>query len=548
VSEGETRGLVVLRKELLTNLRSPRAFLGLLGFLVILIISLWARWPAPGLLEVETRARTARAIFEAIRETALVLVAFLAPAASAGAITLEREQEALELLLVTPLRPRKILYEKLLSAVAFLVLALVATLPVTTATTLLGGVAADEVAATYGVIGAAAVGFAAVGVALSTFSERTFGALFLSYAAVMPVAFLILWQLRRCGDAASTTFLLAAVGCAALGATYLLIAAAAARLAEPPPPPPPPADEEDVDDQAVLSLDRTRFPDVLILPFSLGSYLPDRTNPIYEKEVRFEVFGKGTALVRGMIVVGLIGTLAAILGTVMLSSSIEGGGGPLVTVYMTFFLLMVVPPFAASSISGERERRTLDLIASTTLSPRAFVVGKLLGCLRTPLVIAGMLCIYAPFMLIHGETIPGLLREATVALAALVLATSLALLFSAVLGSTLRALVASYVAVVGLFVAPFLGGPAITRLLGPRAGDAVLSVSTFWAILEASGDMGVRPLAAKLSSAEVANGVWGRGEPALVPLHLVHIAICLAATAIVLGALVRWFDRLVVRR
>lgn len=548
MSAGETRGFVVLRKELLTNLRSPRAFLGLLAFLIILIISLWLRWPVAGVLEVETRARTARAIFEAIRETALVLVAFLAPAASAGAITLEREQDALELLLVTPLRPRKILVEKLLSAVAFLLLALSATLPVTTATTLLGGVAADEVAATYGVIAASAVAFAAVGVALSTFSQRTFGALFLTYAAIMPVAFVILWQLRKCGDASGTIFLLIAVGAAALGSTYLLLGAAAARLAEPPPPPPPPADEERVDDQAVISLDRTRFPDVLILPFSLGSYLPDRTNPIYEKEVRFEVFGKGTALVRGMIVVGLVGTLAAILGTVSLSSSIEGGGGPLVAVYMTFFLMLVVPPFAASSISGERERRTLDLIASTTISPRSFVIGKLLGCLRTPLVIAALLGVYTPFMLIHGETIWGLLRQAAVTLAALVLATSIALLCSAVLGSTLRALVASYVAVVALFIAPLVGGPAIARLLGPGVGDAALSVSTFWAILEASGDQGVRPLAARLTSAEAANAVWGRGEPALVPLHLIHIAFCLVGTAIILIILIREFDRLVVRR
>lgn len=532
----------VLRKELLTSLRNPRPFVGLALLLGVLIAVLNARWPEAGFVDIGSRARLARSIFESVRDTAFVLVAFLAPAASAGAVTLEREAQSLELLLVTPIRPAWIVLEKLLSSVAFLLLALVATLPVSTATTFLGGVGADEVALSYAAIAVACVGFAAIGVTASAFAERTFGALVIAYASVLPVALVVLGLLRECGDAATTGVLVFFL--IALGAPFvlLLLAAAAVRLSRPPPPPPPPADAEvPILHQSVLWLDRRRFPDWLILPARLGELMSDRANPIYEKEVRFEVFGKGSALVRGMIIAGLLGMLVALLAGLS-SAAGSRAGAPILAIYATAFLLVIVPPFAASSIAGERERGTLDLVVTTTIRSRSIVVGKLLGCLRTPLVLGGLLACYAPFAFACGETPAGLARQAAVGLSTIVLGTALTLALSAALGTTLRALVASYASLVAIHLAPVLLAGPLARALGEGPARGLLSLSVLAALTDASGARGSSALLGAdagflLDAKRLA--AW-----TLVPPWLAHVALAAAATVAIVGVLSAGFDRI----
>ena len=51
-------------------------------------------------------------------------------------------------------------------------------------------------------------------------------------------------------------------------------------------------------------------------------------------------------------------------------------------------LLFIMPALTASSISGERERQTLELMLTTTMEPRDMVLGKLASSLVTMLVLA----------------------------------------------------------------------------------------------------------------------------------------------------------------
>ena len=67
-----------------------------------------------------------QAIFAMLSVFQLMLVAFIAPAFTAGAISLEREKQTLDLLITTPLRPGAIVVGKLLSALAFVVLMILA--------------------------------------------------------------------------------------------------------------------------------------------------------------------------------------------------------------------------------------------------------------------------------------------------------------------------------------------------------------------------------------------------------------------------------------
>ncbi len=51
-------------------------------------------------------------------------------------------------------------------------------------------------------------------------------------------------------------------------------------------------------------------------------------------------------------------------------------------------LMFIMPALTASSISGERERQTLELMLTTTMEPREMVMGKLYSSLTTMLILA----------------------------------------------------------------------------------------------------------------------------------------------------------------
>lgn len=51
-------------------------------------------------------------------------------------------------------------------------------------------------------------------------------------------------------------------------------------------------------------------------------------------------------------------------------------------------LLFIMPALTASSISGERERQTLELMLTTTMSPKEIILGKLMTSLTTMLLLA----------------------------------------------------------------------------------------------------------------------------------------------------------------
>ena len=69
----------------------------------------------------------------------LLLVCFIAPAFTAGAISLEREKLTLDMLVVTPMRPGGLVIGKLFSALAFVILMLLAGIPISALVLMYGG-------------------------------------------------------------------------------------------------------------------------------------------------------------------------------------------------------------------------------------------------------------------------------------------------------------------------------------------------------------------------------------------------------------------------
>ena len=132
-------------------------------------------------------------------------VVFLAPSATAGSISMEREKQTLELLVVTPITSVAIVLGKLLSALVYVWLLIAASVPLTAVVFLYGGVAPEDVVRGYLVLIVTALGLGAFGLFCSSLVKRTqaataitiFGVLVMTIGSVFV---LIFWQAMATAD------------------------------------------------------------------------------------------------------------------------------------------------------------------------------------------------------------------------------------------------------------------------------------------------------------------------------------------------------------
>lgn len=118
-------------------------------------------------------ASIGRGIFVGLLMLQTLMVAVLAPAATAGAISSEREHQTLELLAVTPISSLAIVLGKLFSALAWVFVLVLASIPVTALVFVFGGVAPDDVIRGYIVLFATVIGLGSVGIFFSALTRRT---------------------------------------------------------------------------------------------------------------------------------------------------------------------------------------------------------------------------------------------------------------------------------------------------------------------------------------------------------------------------------------
>ncbi len=115
-------------------------------------------------------------------------VIFLAPAATAGAISLEREKQTLDMLIATPITSMAIVLGKLLSALTYVFLLIVASVPLTAVVFVYGGVSPEDVLKGYAVLLATALGLGAFGLFCSSLVKRTQAATAISIFGVLAVS------------------------------------------------------------------------------------------------------------------------------------------------------------------------------------------------------------------------------------------------------------------------------------------------------------------------------------------------------------------------
>lgn len=176
----------VVIKELRGRMRGARAMVLLTGHLAIMGayiggINLLYATTANQVYSTFTPQTLGKNIFVGLVFIELVLACFITPAITAGAISGEREHQTLDMLRTTLLPTPAFVLGKLFSALVFVILMLVAGIPLQSVSFLLGGVAPFDVVVASALLLATAYLFGAAGILFSTLVRRTLGATVLTY-------------------------------------------------------------------------------------------------------------------------------------------------------------------------------------------------------------------------------------------------------------------------------------------------------------------------------------------------------------------------------
>jgi ABC-type transport system involved in multi-copper enzyme maturation permease subunit len=180
-------------KELRGRMRGRRAFVVLTLYLILLSVFAWMyelileqRYSASsGGSAAYASAAIGQELFAGLMMVVTLLVVLLAPAFTAGAISLEREKQTLDLLVTTPISSVAIVVGKLLSALTYVFILIAASVPLTAVVFVFGGVAPDDVIRGYIVLFATAFGLGAFGLFCSSLVKRTQAATVITVFGVM---------------------------------------------------------------------------------------------------------------------------------------------------------------------------------------------------------------------------------------------------------------------------------------------------------------------------------------------------------------------------
>jgi ABC-type transport system involved in multi-copper enzyme maturation permease subunit len=449
----------VLQRELLVNLRMHRAFILMLVYQGLLATVVYFAWPSDNLrLDLTEKTDSTSTLVDLFFLGQYILASLMAPSFAAGAIAGEKERKTYEMLLASPLRPEAIVMGKLVAALTHLAILIFSSLPIVMLCLPLGGVSFYEVIAAYLGLIVSVITFGMISVACSSFFSRTSAALVVSYLVILPLALIaiLFWQSLQ-GETRLKLVLTVLPGIAA-AISITLFYLTSARLLYPPDVGSEGKEVVDLDQEAAdaigLVIQRDQFPDRLFAPPKRETLMKDGSNPVYDKEMRSEIFGQGTLMLRLAIQISML--LAIPLMAVFLY--IMRSLAPWYISYVCLFNILVGPVFSAGSVTGERERQTLDLLLTTTLTPWQILWGKLVSGLRVSSVLTSFLLwpVFLALIMVpeYWNNVPTIIAYVIIFGMTCVTTATLALFCSTVFRRTSISLTVTYLVILLLYVAP----------------------------------------------------------------------------------------------
>jgi len=481
----------VLQRGLLANLRMRRAFVLLFLYPALLGLMVFVAWPQNQRLDM-TNPQASKRLVNLFFLGQYLLAALLTPSFAAGAISGEKERQTFELLVASPLKPGAIVLGKLLASLTHMAVLVFASLPIVMLCLPLGGVSFYEVLAAYFALFMSIVTFGFICLATSSYFHRTAASLVVSYLLILPLALLGVWLWMALEPAGQ--FRLYAVGTLLPGGCAflwpLLYEASSRRLLHPPDvgsQGKEVVDEKQEFEQAVgLVIQRGRFPDNLFAPAKRSDLLPDGSNPVFDKEMRSETFSQGTLMLRVVIQV----SMALAFPLMLVCFYLFPERAPWYVGYVLLFNVLVGPVFSAGAITGERERQTLELLLTTTLTPWQILWAKLVSGLRVSSVLT--LFLVWPLVLAcamvsdYWSNLPSMLLYGLIILLTCLTTATVALFCSVLSRKTSISLTASYLTIITLFLAPvalwYFTGTFFPGQWMDRVSTAAAPLSPFLAV------------------------------------------------------------------
>lgn len=144
---------------------------------------------------------------------------------------------------------------------------------------------------------------------------------------------------------------------------------------------------------------------------------------------------------------------------------------PVLSVAQVCIVALIVPAITASSISGEKERQTFDIMLTTCMSPFSIVVGKVMSAVLRILffVVAGMPIMALAFV-VGGLSWSYLFYFVLTIILLSVLSGSIGILCSAICRRSITAVILSYAFYFVIYILTFL--PMILKLVRTEAESA----------------------------------------------------------------------------
>jgi ABC-type transport system involved in multi-copper enzyme maturation permease subunit len=368
---GEALGsaAVILRRELVTFLRSRRAFWILCATVAGTGLLPLLSWPDN---DRGGSAAVGRDGFTIYTMALLSALAAFVPLVTGAAITREREAGTLEELLGTRLSHAAIVYGKLFSSLSFFIVAISATVPMAAVAYLLGGIGFRQVLEGFLTTVSCSLLFGTVGIAFSIRARTTVRAVGAAYALLAPLFSLLLASAIAFAPEVSVIsgplLLLSALAATAAlvmvhPASRLYIEEAPLLLSAP----------------AVLS---RRVRATLLRRGTLGVWstpneIPERWNPVFAAVIRRSITSRSSLPHAAALLTALVLFFLA-LHSVLVSSSGGFSFGCLALQAMTAYLL---PFLGAGPLFEARRNGTLAEICATPLPARVILSGYLMAAL-----------------------------------------------------------------------------------------------------------------------------------------------------------------------
>lgn len=168
----------IIEREIRTRMRTVKTSVFLTVYLLIMSLIVWIFFSSNN---SAFNPKVAVDIYRVVATAQYVILLMILPAISAVTISGERERQTLELMLCTDISPWKIIFGKIFSSMAYIVLILIATLPFMGIVFLYGGVSILEIVymMLYFIVSALMV--SCIGVYCSVRARKTITSIIMAY-------------------------------------------------------------------------------------------------------------------------------------------------------------------------------------------------------------------------------------------------------------------------------------------------------------------------------------------------------------------------------